>query len=411
MLFFTYFRENMFTMKKLILSIFMLSATLSVVAQNRAIQFETGTFSEILAKAKKENKLVFMDAYTTWCGPCKWMAKNMFTKDVIADYFNANFINAKFDMEKGEGIEIAKKFKVRCFPNLLFFDGDGNLVHRQGGAFQKEEDYITMAKTAQDPSKNYAAIENNYLQTKDKNPTLIANYIDAISRTCMPYEEVVDLYYRTIPENEISTRNSWNILYYHVNDANHKAFSYLIENLPTFEQLYTKDSVNQKIAQVFESSADKIFYTEEFKEQDFIDYLKKIENMNFGGKDKVVFNLNLRLLDKKQDLNAYYAYAFKGEKFMNEAQKNDICWNVYEKSDKKEHIDAAINCMKNLCATPEGKSWMYMDTYASLLYKAKNKVEAQKVANEAIQLAKSTGISAEEYQATEDLLKKINKLK
>jgi len=114
---------------------------------------------------------------------------------------------------------------------------------------------------------------------------------------------------------------------------------------------------------------------------------------------------------KKNDLNAFFTFALTGEKSLSEEQKNDICWNVYEKSDKKEHISSAINCMKNLCATPEGKSWMYMDTYASLLFKAKNKSEAQKVATEAIELAKKEGVPAEDYQATEDLLKKINKLK
>ena len=85
----------------------------------QGMQFETGSFEEIKAKAKKENKLIFLDAYTTWCGPCKWMAKTVFTNDTVAQYYNANFINAKIDMEKGEGIELAKKYAVRCYPNLL----------------------------------------------------------------------------------------------------------------------------------------------------------------------------------------------------------------------------------------------------------------------------------------------------
>jgi hypothetical protein len=122
------------------------------------------------------------------------------------------------------------------------------------------------------------------LQTKDKSPTLIAKYIDAISSTCIPYEDVVNVFYETISQQDMSNQLSWKILYYHVNDVNHKAFTYLIDHLSTFENLYTKDSVEQKIAQVFESSADKIFYTKEFKEQEFIDYLSKVEKMNFGGK-------------------------------------------------------------------------------------------------------------------------------
>src|SRR3989304_4987727 len=77
----------------------------------KGIHFEQATFSEILAKAKKENKMVMVDAYTTWCGPCKWMAKNIFPNDTVADFYNKHFINAKFDMEKGEGKILAGKKK------------------------------------------------------------------------------------------------------------------------------------------------------------------------------------------------------------------------------------------------------------------------------------------------------------
>jgi uncharacterized protein YyaL (SSP411 family) len=63
------------------------------------MEFEKGSFSEIKEKAKKENKLIFMDCYTSWCGPCKMMARETFTNDTVAKYFNEHFINCSFDME------------------------------------------------------------------------------------------------------------------------------------------------------------------------------------------------------------------------------------------------------------------------------------------------------------------------
>lgn len=83
-------------------------------AQNREIHFEHTAWKEILAKAKKENKLIMVDAFTTWCGPCKWMAKNTFTNDTVADFYNSKFVNAKIDMEKGEGLDIAKQYEVQA---------------------------------------------------------------------------------------------------------------------------------------------------------------------------------------------------------------------------------------------------------------------------------------------------------
>src|ERR1035437_4011181 len=91
------------------------------------IKFEHGTFTEIKAKAKAENKLIFMDAYTSWCGPCKWMAKTVFTNDTVAGYCNEHFICVQFDMEVGEGIELAKQFMIRSYPTFIFADAQGNM--------------------------------------------------------------------------------------------------------------------------------------------------------------------------------------------------------------------------------------------------------------------------------------------
>src|SRR6266498_2485321 len=82
------------------------------------ITFEQGTWNDIKAKAKAENKIIFVDANTSWCGPCKWMAKNTFTNDTVAQFYNSTFINAMIDMEKGEGIEIAKLYEVNVYPSL-----------------------------------------------------------------------------------------------------------------------------------------------------------------------------------------------------------------------------------------------------------------------------------------------------
>src|SRR5688500_13575445 len=83
-----------------------------VLAQG--IQFDQGSWADIKAKAKAEKKPIFVDAYTTWCGPCKKMAKEVFTQEAIGSYFNSTFINYQMDMEKGEGIEFAKQWEVNA---------------------------------------------------------------------------------------------------------------------------------------------------------------------------------------------------------------------------------------------------------------------------------------------------------
>lgn len=106
--------------------------------QTDGIRFADLTFAEALVKAKAENKLIFMDCYTTWCGPCKRMANEVFTLPEVGRVFNAKFINLKVDMEKGEGVELAKRFKVSAYPTLLLIDGEGNVVKQFVGAIMGE---------------------------------------------------------------------------------------------------------------------------------------------------------------------------------------------------------------------------------------------------------------------------------
>src|SRR3989304_5110710 len=107
-------------MKKTLYLLLLLPAIF--LGQNRSINFEHGAWKDILTKAKTEKKLIMLDAFTSWCGPCKWMAKNVFTNDTVADYYNATYVNAKIDMEKGEGIDLAKKYGVQAYPTFLFID-------------------------------------------------------------------------------------------------------------------------------------------------------------------------------------------------------------------------------------------------------------------------------------------------
>ena len=145
----------------------------AVFTFGQGINFEHSDYKTILAKAKKENKLIFLDAFTDWCGPCKMMVKNIFPLRSVGDVYNANFINAKIDMEKGEGIDIAKKFGVRVFPTYLFINGDGEEVHRTIG-YVEEKDFLQFAQDAQDPNKRLSSLKEKF-EKGEKDPAFLKN--------------------------------------------------------------------------------------------------------------------------------------------------------------------------------------------------------------------------------------------
>lgn len=138
-------------MKKIFLLTFAALFSFAVCANAQdGIKWETGTLNEVLNKAKSNNStpnIVFLDCYTSWCGPCKYMAESVFTTKEAGDYFNNRFVNFKMDMEKGEGKEVAKKYNVRAYPTFLILDSDGNEIGRIVGG-GKLEDFVKKVEKA-----------------------------------------------------------------------------------------------------------------------------------------------------------------------------------------------------------------------------------------------------------------------
>lgn len=118
-------------MKKLLL---LLALTISSFALSAQVKFESGTLRSLIEKASAENKLIFVDCYAVWCGPCKQMDANVFPRKDVGDFMNSNFINAKFDMEKGEGLSIAKKYNISSYPTFLILNKRGEEVGRLVGS-------------------------------------------------------------------------------------------------------------------------------------------------------------------------------------------------------------------------------------------------------------------------------------
>ena len=103
------------------------------------IYFDKITFKEALAKAENEDKLIFIDAYTVWCGPCKIMARNSFPNREVGELYNANFINLKIDMERGEGVGIGKTYNVMAYPTLLIVNSKGKVINKTIGMKSTEQ--------------------------------------------------------------------------------------------------------------------------------------------------------------------------------------------------------------------------------------------------------------------------------
>lgn len=125
---------------------------LNKLVHKEGMKFENLSFSEVLNKAKQENKLVFLDCYTVWCGPCKKMSNQVFPLKAVGDFMNARFVNVKIDMETGEGRELAKRYGVKAFPTMFLLNADGEVIHQIVGA-QAPDVFVEKVKQGLKQSK------------------------------------------------------------------------------------------------------------------------------------------------------------------------------------------------------------------------------------------------------------------
>lgn len=120
-----------------------------VKLQSDGIKFSNLSLEKAMEESTKTGKLIFIDAYTDWCGPCKIMAANAFKDAEVGAFFNENFINLKIEMEKDpDGREVAMRYKVKAYPTLLIIDDQGNLVKQTLG-LQSKDQLLKFGQSAQ----------------------------------------------------------------------------------------------------------------------------------------------------------------------------------------------------------------------------------------------------------------------
>ncbi len=224
----------------LFLFLFGLNTTSSLA---QGIDFFHGTWEEAKELAKKEDKLIFIDAFATWCGPCKRMAKDAFPKKEVGDVYNRYFINVKLDMEKGDGLVFRTEYPVSAFPTLYFIGPDGKVVHRQVGA-QGAEQLIRLAQFALakvDNSDDYAT----QFDAGDHNPELTLSYITALNKAGKPSLKVVNTY---LDEQEnMESPENLKIIFEGTTEADSRVFDLLIKHRSAIESMVGKQRVAERI--------------------------------------------------------------------------------------------------------------------------------------------------------------------
>ena len=199
-------------MKKIFLFIAFLWISLVSFAQD-GVNFEHLSFREALDKAKSEQKYVFMDCYTSWCGPCLQMATREFVKPEAGTYFNEKFVCVKYDMERGEGIQLRERFKVTAYPTFLLLKSNGTEIGRLVGGnellpFIEKVEYLLKPE-------NSLSLKKERFKAGQLNKKEMMEYVDGLFNALdVEYCTVADSLFNLLSDEERLAPEYWNIFTY-----------------------------------------------------------------------------------------------------------------------------------------------------------------------------------------------------
>ncbi|GAA3587413.1 DUF255 domain-containing protein [Flavivirga amylovorans] len=377
--------------------------------QAQGINFETGDWVSVLKKAKNTNKLIFIDVYTTWCKPCKQMAKNIFTNKEVGDYFNTHFISYKLDAEKGKGINLSKKYAVDSYPNLLFVDGNGKLVIRRKGSMGVKE-ILEFGNKAMLSKSEVTNMRSTY-NAGDRSPKFIIKYLAFLKERDLPTEEIMISYLARFEKKQWLSKDNLKLIQAYIQSP----YNEVIEYLGKCRAEFANSTLGSYWIPVILDSVYKQYLKqiiEERKEQKDVDTLLSHASLMLSPKEVAYYDfISKRLITKRdQDWDSYikYTIAYVNTHALDQPTAlNNFAWGFYKNNAITDYkvLNEALGWVNRALQNKENYS--FLDTKAALLYKLHRKEDALMAANNAVKLAEENARDASE---TLRLIEKIKEL-
>ncbi len=391
----------------------------------QGIQFtEAMTDSDMVAinkRAKLENKIIFIATYTTWCGPCKYMANEIFPNETVGRFYNEHFICLKMDIEKGLGILKGIKYEVNSIPTLLYINSEEEILHRATGTREVKE-FIELGETALNPEKRFSHWVDKYT-LGNRQPEFIREYLKQLKAAGMETKEISDWYFATQRGDEMLTKANFEMIETFVTSIKDSLFDFLVRDKEKFMAFAGKEKIEKKIYDVF-SKAEVFRYRDTvyaitsdgktllnrastFDDSLFEMVVSKIKGTDFEKKEELLLSFYIIYYYEKKDWPNYEKSTIK---FVNTYVGNDYnalngyAWNFYDNENikNKEAMNVALGWVEK--SIEINSNYYNHDTHAAVLFKLGRKKEALKAAEDAIVIGKKNG---EDVSSTEELIKKF----
>lgn len=349
----------------------------------QGIEFFRGSWQDALKEARKQDKIIFVDAYAEWCGPCKRMARQVFPNPEVGRFYNQHFINVKMDMEKGEGPAFGKKYPVSAYPTLMYIDYTGEMVQQVRGARQVEG-LIRLGKKALSKIDRSGQYAEKYEQG-DRDPELIYNYVKALNQAGKPSLKIANDYLDT--QEDLTSDFNLRFILEAATECDSRIFDLLIEHRSAIEALTSGEQVESAIYTACLNTAQK---AAEYRTEMLLD--EAVADMKaHHPKAAKSFERQMRM-DYYRELGPPEAYADAAKTYAKkEIGKDPAGLAELAREVRRAFPDAesAQELAEDLArkAAKKGKKAPYYLRYAKELLANGKKEEARKAAEKALKLA------------------------
>lgn len=294
----------------------LLAVCLSLQAQTegKGIAFEPeGTlFKNAVAKAKQTGKLVFLDCYTSWCGPCKMMTNTVFPQEKVGAYMNPRFVSIKINMEEGEGVELAKRLQISAYPTFVFFNGNGEEIGRFLGGCQAEEFIDRVEKASTD---NASAEMDKRFADGERDPEFLMQYLQTLSSAYKREQcnEVAEILLEGKAETFAADKKLADVFMRHITNPFCPAFVYTAQHPEALIAQVGETPVRMKLRSVW-SSYPRQLVTEDAAGNVTLDkenmdrWLALMEECGVDDREELRLDALLGYAEKKADWTAYAGY-------------------------------------------------------------------------------------------------------
>ena len=259
------------------------------------INFQHLTLKEGLEKAKKENKKVFIDVYATWCGPCKYLTKNVFVDEGLGAFMNEHFVSLKLDGEKDDGLQLMNDFNLDSYPTMLFLNADMDLLKKIVGAVGADEIELAGNEVVFPETTAIYQLEKKY-DTGNRDREFLAEYVVELLNTDGEPALILANFLELYPAPDLTDDNEFLVFCLGISDRNDPTMKTFLNDLDGFYEIHgefvmTKlnmtvygivtDAIEADDRSIVSTEIGKIypFYADFVEEEDLVSKEEMIEMM------------------------------------------------------------------------------------------------------------------------------------